>query len=142
MNTNSIPKSFWIISIAALIWNLMGLSAFFMQVMMTPETLATLSSEEQALYNATPSWLNLVFGMAVIAGTLGCIALLLRKSMAIPILILSLIAVIFQNAYYLLLTDAMQVYGVTALIMPAMVIIIGAYLIYFARDAQSKAWIS
>lgn len=142
MNTNSIPKSFWIISIAALIWNLMGLSAFFMQVMMTPETLATLSSEEQALYNATPSWLNLVFGMAVIAGTLGCIALLLRKSMAIPILILSLIAVIAQNAYYLLLTDAMQVYGVTALIMPAMVIIIGAYLIYFARDAQSKAWIS
>ena len=142
MNTNSIPKSFWIISIAALIWNLMGLSAFFMQVMMTPETFATLSSEEQALYNATPSWLNVIFGVAVIAGTLGCIVLLLRKSMAIPILIVSLIAVIVQNAYYLLLTDAMQVYGVTALIMPAMVIIIGAYLIYYARDAQSKAWIS
>lgn len=142
MNTNSIPKSFWIISIAALIWNLMGLSAFFMQVMMTPETLAALSSEEQALYNATPSWLNVVFGVAVIAGTLGCIVLLLRKSMAIPILIVSLIAVIVQNAYYILLTDAMQVYGVTALIMPAMVIIIGAYLIYYARDAQSKAWIS
>ena len=43
-DTSKLPIWFWVISIGALIWNLLGLGAFFSTVVfMSPETLATMS---------------------------------------------------------------------------------------------------
>ncbi len=139
---NSIPKSFWIISTLALLWNLMGLGAYASHLSMTPEAIAELPSAEQALYEDYPSWLTIVFGLATICGTLGCVSLLLKKAWAIPLFIISLVAVIIQNAYSFGATNVLEVYGVVPLIMQILVILFGVYLIYFSRDAKAKGYIS
>ena len=95
-STNKPTPTFWIIGIAALIWNIMGVSAYLGQAYMTDEILNALPEADQLYYTNIPAWVTAAFAIAVFAGTIGCLVLLLRKSWAIILFILSLVAVLIQ----------------------------------------------
>ena len=135
-------KGFWIISIIALLWNLAGLMTFFMEVFITPEALAALPEAERALYETSPEWMKVIFAIAVFGGTLGCIFLLMRKTIAVQLFIISMAAVLIQMLYYLSMTKAMEVYGPASLIMPILVIAIAIFLVWYSKNAKAKGWIS
>lgn len=136
------PKLFYWISGAALVWNLLGIMAYVAQVTMTPEALAALPDGQRELYENMPSWATAAFAIAVNAGALGCLLLVLRKGLALPVLILSMAGVVVQMIHNFLLSDALSVMGPTSAIGPVVVVFIGAYLIWFANDAKGKGWIS
>ncbi len=96
---NKLPVWFWIISVLALIWNFMGVGAFIMQLTMSDETRMKLPELERAMYAAIPTWYMIAFGIAVFAGFLGCVGLVLRKAWAVKLFILSFIAVLVQQLY-------------------------------------------
>ena len=64
------PIWFWIIAGIALLWNIMGLIAFYSQVTMSEETLAAMDPADQAMYENIPVWVMAAFATAVIAGTI------------------------------------------------------------------------
>ena len=82
------------------------------------------------------------FATAVCFGFLGSLALLLRKSLAKPLLLISLIGIIAQLTYNLFISKALEVYGPSAIIMPMLVLIFGFIIYYLAKKAESKGWIS
>jgi len=140
--TQKPPKLFWIISIVALIWNLMGVSAYLMQAFMTEDALQKLPEAEQALYTDLPAWVTAAFAIAVFGGTLGAVGLLLRKKWARLIFLFSLIGIIVQMAHSFFISNNIDAYGPGAVIMPIMVLVIGVYLIMFSKSAIAKGWIS
>ncbi len=131
----STPKSFWIISGIALAWNLMGVAAYLMHVMMPPEALAEMSEAERALYTTAPSWVTGAYAIAVFGGTLGSVGLLLRKTWATPVFVVSLVGILAQMGYTLLVQNTIEVMGVSIVVMPLVIIAIGIYLIWFSRSA-------
>lgn len=137
------PIWFWIASILALLWNLIGVMAYLGQAYMTEDMKAEYPAEQLALMESTPAWVTAAFAIAVWGGLLGCIALLLRRKWAKPVLMLSLIAVLIQMAYSFFMTNAAEVYGqVQGVITPLIVIIIAVILVQFARIAEKRTWIS
>ena len=84
--------SFWIIGAVALIWNVMGVINFFMQ--MNPDVLAAYRESERAIVEGRPVWATGGFAIAVFGGALGGLLLLLRKSAAFYVFIASLLGVI------------------------------------------------
>ncbi len=137
------PVWFWIVSVLALLWNLMGVMAYLGQAYMTEDMKAEYTSEQLVLIESTPAWVTAAFAIAVWGGLLGCIALLLRKKWAKPVLMLSLIAVLIQMAYSFFMTNAAEVYGqVQGVVTPLIVIIIAVILVQFARIAEKRTWIS
>ena len=137
----AVPKMFYWISGAALVWNLIGVAAYVGQMTMSPETLEALPEAERALYENVPAWVTSAFAIAVNAGALGCLLLLLRKAVALPVLILSLAAVLVQMFHAFFMTNSIEVLGAGAAIGPTFVIVIGIYLVWFANDAKQKGWI-
>jgi lipid-A-disaccharide synthase-like uncharacterized protein len=125
-----------------LIWNLMGLAAFGLMMVMTSSKeamdAAQVPQEQQELFNATPIWVNIAFGAAVIFGVLGCIALLMRTRFAVPLLALSLLGVLVQNIYVFFMSNSVEVLGVG--LAPA-VILIAILLIPFATFCVKKGWL-
>lgn len=140
-NQSSPTKSFWIICIIGLLWNLSGVYSFFMEVFITPEALAALPEAERLLYEANPVWMTVVFAIAVLDGTLGCILLLMKKAIAGPVLITSLIAVLIQMTYWLFMTNSREVYGPAGMVMPVIVTSIAALLVWYAYMVKAKGWI-
>ena len=145
MNENisvAIPKSFYVIAGIGLVWNLIGVVTYVMQVTMTPESIAALPAEQQAMYTDIPAWATSAYAIAVNAGVIGCVLLLLRKQLALAFLVLSLAGVTVQFSHALLLTDAIAVMGATVAIGPFFICLIGIFLIWFALYSRNNGWLS
>jgi hypothetical protein len=137
------PALFWFISGVAMIWNLLGMAIYYMTVSATPEQLAAQYSPEQvALIQATPVWATSAFGIAVTAGVLGSLFLLLRKSWAVPLFVVSLLAVIVQNVNTFVLTDTVGTFGMVPVYIQSTIVLIGIFLIFYSRSARQKGWLA
>jgi hypothetical protein len=134
------PKHFWVLSVLALLWNLIGVATYLATVTLSPEALANMTDAERALYIA-PWWVTSVYAIAVFAGTFGCLALLFRKTWAFPLFIVSLIAVFIQTGYGLLMTEIIAVQGGAAAALPLTVVCVAIALVGFARAAAKRNWI-
>ena len=139
-NVERPPKSFWIIGAAALAWNLVGVVVYLGQVTMSPETLEALPPEQQMLYRDVPAWATGAYGLAVTAGTVGSVLLLLRSGWAVPAFLVSLGAVLVQMYHAFVIADLMTVMGPRSVILPALIIAIGVGLIGYARRAKESGW--
>lgn len=137
-----IPSWFKVVAIIALIWNLLGVLAFVGQMVITPEMLAALPTAEQELYSSTPIWVTVAFAVAVFAGAFGSLLLLLKKTLATPILIFSLVGVLMQNIHSFFMSKSFEVYGAGGMVMPVIVILIAIYLVLLAKKAQAQGWFS
>lgn len=137
-----LPGWFKVVAGIALVWNLLGVMAYLQQSFMSPEALAALPEAQRALLEATPSWAHAAFAISVHGGALGCLALLLRKNLAFPLLVLSLLAVIVQMIYSFFISNSFEVFGPGGMIMPVMVIVIAIYLVFLAKKAKENGWIS
>ena len=86
----------------------------------------------------TPKWVNTAFGVAVVFGVMGSVALLARKKLAIPLLGISLLGVLAQNTYTYLLSNVAEIMGVG----PSPMVIVGSIAaIPFALFSVKKGWL-
>lgn len=124
----------WIKSvlITALLWNMLGIFALTMQLLLTPEMISKLPQEQQLAYKQQPLWATLAFAVAVFGGALGCLLLLFKKSLAIFTLIASLAAILVQQYYNFLIINSISLFGISAIFMPIIVIIIAIALVYLS----------
>ena len=140
-NRKDVPRWFTITAVVAIVWNLLGVSAFIMQMMITPEILAQLPEANRELYEATPAWVTGAFAVAVFGGVLGSLGLALRKVWSLLFLWLSLFALLAQNAFSLFMSNALEVLGPQGLVMPAVAVVIAILLVLMARNANTRHWL-
>lgn len=144
MHNHSIkpPTWYWVVAVIAILWNLMGVSAYIQQITMSAATLDALPEAERLLYENFPIWANAAFAIAVFAGFLGCVALLLRKKIALPLFWLSLMGVLIQSIYNVFLSGAMELYGPASLVMPLVILLFALFLIWMTKKAIAQSWLN
>ena len=135
------PRNFWIISILALVWNLLGVASYLMTVKMSPATLAAMPEAERALYQNVPAWVTSSFAIAVFGGTLACILLLMRKRVASTLFLVSLLAILVQMGHAFFMTPMLAVHGAAGAALPLCVIVAAMFLLWYSRGAQSRGWL-
>jgi len=135
------PRSFYIIGIAALIWNLIGVMTYVMQVTMNDAAMAALPEDQQAFIQNSPIWVTAAYAIAVNAGAMGCILLLVRQSWAYLVLVVSFAGIVIQNLYGYIMGGAVGVYGAAGVGLSITVTLIGAYLIAYSKGAMNKGWL-
>ena len=136
-----VPVWFYIVAVLAVVWNAMGIFAYLSTVMMSTEDFAKMPQAMQDLQKATPLWAIAAFAIAVFAGTIGCLLLLIKKALAFPVLVLSLIAVMVQMSNFIFLMEGFDVISQEEMIMTLMVIIVAFLLMFFAKVSKAKGWI-
>ena len=136
-STNKPTAVFWIISIIALIWNILGVIAYLGQAYMTNEAKALLPEGDQAYYANVPSWVTAAFAIAVFTGFLGSVALVLKKKWATQMFLASFITVVAQVVYNLFIQDFVELSG-SRIILPLITLAIAAFLVWFAKNNITK----
>jgi len=137
-NTNGIHWSFWVIGAVGLIWNVLGVANYFIQ--MDPSVISAYRESEQAIIVGRPAWATGAFAIAVFGGAIGSLLLLLKKSVASYLFIASLVGVIGTMIHALGLDVEFgggEIAGI--IVMP---LVVAAFLIWYARSCQAKGWIS
>ena len=139
---SKLPSWFKTFAIVSLIWNLLGVMAFVARITMSAETIALMPPAEQNLYANTPLWATIAFGCAVFGGSLGCVALLMKKSMAVLLFTVSLVGLGIQMFHAFFIIPSFDVYGLGGLVMPIMVAAWAVALLLIAKKSQANQWIS
>jgi len=136
------PLWFWLISALTLLWNGMGVGKFLADVNTSADDIAKLPQVTQDMLASLPPWYMIAFGLAVIAGVLGCLSLLLGKKWALILFVLSLLGVLAQQAVFWVMTDIGKNLKGGELVMPILIPIVAIFLIWFARMASAKNWLT
>lgn len=123
------------------LWNGIGVAAFFSQIMMTPQMIAQLPEAQQAVYRDIPVWSYSAYAMAVFGGLTGSILLALGKKLAFPVLVLSLAGVIVQQYYNFVVIDAIGIMGWGIVVMPVIVTAIALLLVLISQRGVRSGWL-
>jgi hypothetical protein len=136
------PIWFWIVAGLGLAWNIFGVVQFVGSLGQTVDGLMMggMTPEQARIYHAMPGWATVAFGTGTIGGVLGCLALLARRAIAVPVFAVSLIA-------YIALYTADYVYGVFAVLpgqmaVLTMVVGIAAALLAVAAFARRRGLVA
>ena len=132
----SIHWSFWVVGALGLIFNLLGCVNFVSQ--MNAEAGASMPDAYRAIVESRPAWGTAAFALAVFGGLLGCLLLLLRKSAAFYVLIISVVGAVAAQIPFLGMADFPSEAWVGWLSQVA----VGAFLVWYSTFAKSKNWIS
>ncbi len=135
------PLWFVSLSVVALLWNLAGAFAVVADLMMTPAQVSALPAEQQALCAQRSLWSIIASLVAVGGGTLGCIALLLRRRWALVLFYASLAGLVLQDIGIFVVSRSVGQVGVAPLVLQSLVLAIAIGLIFMARLGARKAWL-
>lgn len=127
--------SFWVICIVALVWNVMGSINFVMQT--NPEMVSNFPEEAQSLIASRPLWATITFAIAVFGGVLAEILLLLKKSVAYYIFVVSFLGVLITNIHTFQVSSAIDIW-----VGSLMSLIIAAFLIWYSKFVTRKGWVN
>jgi hypothetical protein len=129
------PAWLRIVAVLGLLWNLYGVYAYL-------QTVGMLAGGEAAMSAAMPSWVTGAFALAVFAGAVGCLGLLMLKRWCKLILLLSLLAVLAMDVWkFLMRSDAAAMAG-SEMGLTAAVTLVALLLAWLAYSADSKGWLS
>lgn len=136
------PIWFWVVGVLLLLWGAQGVFACIQQFRFGAEAMGPATDYDRALFASLPGWYNWCFAVAVGAGFLGSLALLMRSAHARSLYIVSLIAVIVQFGYIFLATDLIAQKGAgSTLPFPIVITATAAFSIWVAGYATRRGWI-
>jgi uncharacterized membrane protein YhdT len=134
----AVPTWFWVAASIALLFEAIGCLMYLAQV---SADRATLPLDQRAMWDATPKWMVTAYAIAVWVGLAGAALLLMRRKLAVPLLLVSLIAVIVQFSGLFLVPQLRETVPQTALAGP-IVVLVACYLIFhLARLIGRRGWL-
>lgn len=139
---NKPPVWFYVVAVLALLWNAAGLMAVAADLRLSAADIAALPADQQALYAARPAWSVVGSAVAVVAGTLGCLLLLLRRRWAVPVFAASLAGVVVQDVGLFGAFGAAGGVQMVPLVLQGLVLLIAIGLLWLARRATRQGWIA
>jgi hypothetical protein len=133
------PAWFSIAALGAMLWEILGCGLFVMQLVTDA---ATLPRDQQAILVATPEWMNIAWGFAVVSGLAGAALMLMRNRRAEPLLLLSFLAVLLQFSGLLIVPELRNLTNSNDLLMPFVVAVVCYGIWHLARLARKSGWLA
>jgi hypothetical protein len=134
-----VPWSHWLISGVTLIYNGAGVVNFISQ--MSAASVTALPESYRLVIESRPAWATIAFAVAVFGGLVGCVFLLMRKSVAYYMFGASLAGAIATMAHILGMSGPVE--APTGFIVGNLVqIAVTVFLIWYSKRSENKGWIN
>ena len=138
-SSRSPPTWFRIVALLAVLWNAFGVAMYLSSVGIFRDPMAGLTEAERAAASSIPSWITGPFAIGTFAGLLGSLGLALRMDWAVPLFIVSLVALLVLEGWIVFFSGALEIFGIAVPIMVSA----GAILLgWVAVHARQRGWLS
>jgi hypothetical protein len=134
ITTSKMPAWFWAATALGLAWNAFGALQFLQSLRATTDSLVAggLTPQQAAVMTGYPAWMTVAFAVGAFGGLLGCVLLLLRRKLAVPVFALSLAGYI---ALFIgdITEGVFAAMGTPQVVVLSVVVVIAAALWWLAR---------
>lgn len=128
------PWHLWVVGIIATLWNAMGGFDYIMTQTRNAEYMGQFTPDKLEYFYSLPTWVVSAWAIAVWGGVLGSILLLLRKKLAVWVLLVSLGAMVLTTIHNYFISDGLKVMGGAGeLMFAAAIFAISLVLFFYAR---------
>ena len=133
------PRHLWVVGIIALLWNSMGAMDYIMTQTRNEAYMSQFTPEQLEFFYGFPSWVVAAWAIAVWGGVLGTVLLLLRKQLAVPVFLASIVAMVITTIQNYVLSNGMEVVGDPfALAFTIVIFAVAVALYVYARAMQKR----
>lgn len=133
------PAWFRVVALIALLWNAFGVFQYLSSVGLFGDPMATLDPGQRAAAESIPPAVIGAFAIGTFAGLLGSLGLLLRKPWALPVLLVSLLALLVLEGWIVFMSGQLEMFGGIAL--PLTISVVAALLAWLAYHARARGWL-
>jgi hypothetical protein len=142
-NTKKAPWHLWTVGIIGLLWNAIGAIDFVMTQIKYDAYMSEFTPQQLEYFYSFPMWLVVCWAIAVWGGVIGCLLLLMRKTLAVWVFFASFITMLITTFHNFVLSNALEVIGDTFSLIFTGVIFIAAFAIYlYSRRMQQKNFLN
>ena len=103
------PWHLWLIGIIGGLWSAIGVLSFMLTQMHVEAVMSQFPPQQREYFESFPWWTVAFWAIGVFGGVIGCLLLLLKKRLAVPVLLASLIGAIVCNLGGLFLLGGLKV---------------------------------
>jgi uncharacterized membrane protein YhdT len=134
-----IARWFWLAAGASLLFMAVGCVGYLMDVTTDPRTLPL---DQRALVEARPVWQVAAYAIAVWVGLVGTLLLLLRRKLAAPLLLVSLIAAVVTFLPYAIVPGVRDLITTNDIAAAVIVLLLTGTIYSFARHSRQRGWLT
>lgn len=132
------PIWFWILAVGALLFEAAGAYLFANSMTLDPNMLPL---DQRSIYAATPKWMTFAWGVAIATGVIGAVALLARRRIAQPFLLISWLAVAVQFAGLFLVKQLRELTPEDHLMVPIVILLLSYGIWQLSLLANKRYWL-
>ena len=133
------PWHLWLVGILGTLWSAMGSLSFVITQMRVEAVMSQFPPQQRAYFESFPLWTVACWAIGVFGGVIGCVLLLLRKRLAFPVLLASLIGSTVSTLGGLFLLGGMAVMRETDAVGVSFIpIVVGLFLVVYAGAMSRK----
>ncbi|MBA3525345.1 MAG: hypothetical protein H0T82_00255 [Sphingomonas sp.] len=133
-----IARWYMVAAIASVLFMLVGCGGYLLEVTADPGSLPV---DQRAAALARPTWMIAAYGIAVWVGLAGAIMLVLRRKLAQPLLLVSLIGVVFTFLPLAVVPGVRDNATTNDVVAAVIVTAITWTIFWFARHSQQRGWL-
>ena len=133
------PRHLWVVGIIALLWNCIGAFDYLMTQTKNAAYMSAFPPEQLAFFYGLPVWVVAAWAFAVWGGVLGSVLLLLRRRLAVPVFLVSLVGMVVTTFHNWLLSNAFELFSDTfSRVFTVVIIVITVGLYFYARAMEQR----
>ncbi len=134
------PVAGWymVAAIASVLFMLVGCAGYLLEVTADHQALPV---DQRTMALARPTWMIAAYGIAVWVGLAGAIMLVLRRKLAQPLLLVSLVAAVVTFLPYAIVPAISANISTGDIVAAIVVLAITWTIFWFARHSQQRGWL-
>lgn len=133
------PWHLWVISGTVLLWSAMSAFDYVMTQTRNEAYMSGFTPEQLEFFYGFPPWVVAAWAIGVWGGVLGALLLLIRRHLAVWVLLVSLIAMVITAFHNYVLSNGMEVIGdAFSLSFTAVIFLISLALFLYARAMHKR----
>jgi hypothetical protein len=125
-------------AVASLLLMAAACAMYGLHVATNPQSLPI---DERTVFEAEPLWVTSAFGLGAVAGLVASVMLVLRRKLAQPLMLISLIAMIAWVAGLLLAPGLRDVITTNDVALSIAIVAIDWTIFWFARHSMQRGWL-
>ena len=127
------PWHLWLVGVLGTLWNLMGAFDYFSTQTRNESYMSRFTPEQLEFFYGFPSWLVAFWALAVWGGLLGTILLLLRRRLAVTVLLISFLSMIVTSLHNFVFSNGLDVMGGLGVTFSVLIFVVALGLWLYAR---------